>query len=228
MVRLFDAGSDKPLAFLPAPAEEPNPALGRRGVRLLLEHPEVLEAQLQAIAAARRATGCDLKAMVPMLVDAGELEAVRALTPAGCPLGSMIETPAAALLVDDLAPRSAFLSVGSNDLAQYVTASDREAGGGGLHPAVLRLLVAVARAARAAGIECGVCGELAGDPRTAPLLVGLGVDALSLAPARLPAVRAALEGFTPAALEALAARALGLTDRAALEQLLEEAPGGPR
>jgi len=219
IVRLFDAGSDKPLPYLPGtPASaEPNPALGLRGLRLLLRHPSVLRDQLAAVARARRETGLDLRAMAPMVRDADDLRRVRALLPvsAALPLGAMIETPAAAVLIASILEQAAFVSIGSNDLAQYTLAADREAADAadheafqGLHPAVLRLVAQVARAAREAGIECSLCGELAGDPAAAPLLVGLGVEVLSLSPTSAPAVRAALARRSLEELRALGQRAL--------------------
>jgi multiphosphoryl transfer protein len=227
VVRLFDAGSDKPLAFLPGPADEPNPALGRRGVRLLLAHPRVLADQLLGIAEARRTTGGEVRAMVPMINDAAELEAVRDLCPPELPLGTMIETPAAAILCRELAAHAAFLSVGSNDLAQYVTASDRQRGESLLHPAVLRLLADIAQQAADSGVECSVCGELAGDPRTAPLLVGVGYRCLSVPPAQLAAVRRAVGARSLAELAELARAALAHTDGAALAVWLQlQAPAG--
>jgi multiphosphoryl transfer protein len=201
-VRLFDAGSDKPLPFLPTPAAEPNPALGLRGLRLLERYPAVLRDQLEALALARRQSGLDLRAMVPMVVDADDLRRVRALLAGlgddgegdALPLGAMIETPAAVELIDELLQVCAFVSIGSNDLAQYTLAADREArqAYGAAHPALLRQIERVAAAARAAGVECSVCGELAGDPEGAPLLVQRGVTVLSLSPAQAPVVRGAL------------------------------------
>ena len=221
VVRLFDAGSDKPLAFLPGPQHEPNPALGLRGLRLLRQHPGVLEGQLEAIALARRETGCDISALVPMITEPGDVRLVRRAVADRCPVGAMIETPAAAALVSDVAAEAAFLSLGTNDLTQYALAADRETGAmAGPHPAVLRLVAGVARAARQAGISCSVCGELAGDARAAPLLAGLGLT-LSVAPALVDRVRRVLGGWTREAMEELARLALELSDAQALEHLLE-------
>lgn len=229
VVRLFDAGSDKPLAFLPGAGDEPNPQLGRRGVALLRAHPDVLRAQLLAVAAAGSASGADVRAMIPMIVDLADVEAVAALAPPGLALGAMIETPAAALLAPVLAPRLAFVSLGTNDLTQYTLARDRaglDAATRGPHPAVLRLVHETARAAAAAGIECAVCGELAGDPLAAPVLIALGVGSLSMAPGQLAGVRAALAAADVSALRARVPAWLGSGDAAALQQLLSA--GGAR
>jgi phosphoenolpyruvate-protein phosphotransferase len=228
LVRLFDAGSDKPLPFLPADEDEPNPALGQRGLRLLLRHREVLEDQLLAIQNAREQGADNLRAMIPMVTDLAELEAVdesllHVFGPYGQPppLGAMIETPAAALLAGSLARRVDFLSIGSNDLRQYTLASDRASTSGpSVHPAELALIARAAAAAREAGIECGLCGELAGDPHVAPLLCGLGITSLSMAPPRVVAVRAAIRCRAWSELEELARRALALEDPRELEKLI--------
>jgi len=149
-----------------------------------------------------------------MVNDVVELEQVLELLPEGVPLGVMIETPAAALLAHTLARRVRFLSVGSNDLAQYALAFDRtsEPGAGErwiVHPAELALIAQTAGGARASNIECGLCGELAGDPRVAPLLVGMGIGALSMATPRIPVVR-----------DAITRRALALEDPRELNKLI--------
>ncbi len=221
VVRLFDAGSDKPLAFLPGPGGEPNPALGLRGLRLLRQHPRVLEQQVQAVALAREQTGHALSAMVPMVLDAGDLGPIRDLVGDRCSVGAMVETPAAALLAPSLAAEADFLSIGTNDLTQYLLAADRETAGAiTLHPAVLRAVADVAHAAREAGISCSICGELAGDLRAAPLLAGLGLT-LSVAPALAPRVRQTLGRWTAEEMTRLATRALQCFDPQALEDLLE-------
>jgi phosphotransferase system HPr (HPr) family protein len=221
VVRLFDAGPDKPLAFLPLPPDEPRSGIGLRGLRLLLRHPEVLEGQLAAIGAARRDSGCDLRALVPMVVDSVDLVDVRRRQLAGCPLGAMIETPAAAVLAEAIVGAADFISIGTNDLAQYTLARDRLSGEQvGLHPAVLQLVARVARAAAAAGVSCSVCGDMASDPSLAVLLVGLGVRVLSAAPAMISAVREAIGRRSLAELQRLADRALTLSDPALLERLV--------
>jgi len=228
VVRLFDGGADKPLSFLP---EENS---GPRGIELLLRHPIVLRHQLQAVNRARLETGCDLRLMVPMVCDVTDLQPLQPLLPPGLPLGVMVETPAAALLAGSIAARVSFLSIGSNDLTQYTLAVDRQHAtatsrpGAGLHPAVARLMAATARAAREAKVECSVCGELAADPRVAPLLVGLGITTLSMSPSCLAPVAAAIVRWPRDRLEQLGRRALELEDPLQLQRLLatlEQDPG---
>jgi phosphotransferase system enzyme I (PtsI) len=216
VVRLFDAGGDKPLAFLPA-GEPP-----ARGLRLLLRNPGVLADQLRAVALARQQSGAEVRALVPMVVDPTDLAQVARLAPGTPAAGAMVETPAAALMARELAAAAAFLSVGTNDLEQYVLADDRAAGRrrGLVHPAVLRLIQQVALAAAAAGVECAVCGELAGDPLVAPCLVGLGVRSLSMAPARIPGVRRALGCRSLEEHQQLGQQAAALADAGAVGTLL--------
>ncbi|WP_309089982.1 phosphoenolpyruvate--protein phosphotransferase [Phenylobacterium sp.] len=235
-IRTLDAGGDKPLAFAPAP-HEPNPALGLRGVRASLRQPELLSAQLRAIL--RVAAPGERRILLPMVCDLSDLRAVRAaldaavadLKPAHRPkLGVMIETPASALLADQLAAEADFLSVGTNDLSQYVLAIDREhpelaARLDALHPAVLRLVARAAEAGRTLGKPVGVCGGLASEPLAAPLLVGLGAGSLSAAPAAVPAVKARLRGWTLAQTQALAHAALELTSADEVRALLRQDPG---
>jgi phosphoenolpyruvate-protein kinase (PTS system EI component) len=188
-------------------APEANPFLGLRGIRLGLERPELLATQLRAIL--RVAAEHPLKVMFPMVAGIGELLAARALldearaaTGVEVPLetGIMVEVPAAALMAARFAPHADFFSVGTNDLTQYAMAAERgnENLAGlleGPQPAVLRLVQATVEAAAAHGRWVGVCGELAGDPAAAVLLAGLGVTELSMAPALIPEVKAALRGL---------------------------------
>lgn len=206
IIRLLDVGGDKPAPYLSFAAEE-NPALGLRGVRVSLDRPDLLAAQLRAILSMRDAARC--KIMVPMVASVGELVAVRAVLDALCaemgaapvPLGAMVETPAAAIGADLIARHADFLSIGSNDLTQYVLAMDRgnpavAAGIDGLHPAVLRLIAATCEGGAAAGVPVSVCGGLAADPLAAPILVGLGVRTLSVPPARIVATKALVAALT--------------------------------
>ncbi|MEV0150872.1 MULTISPECIES: phosphoenolpyruvate--protein phosphotransferase [unclassified Nonomuraea] len=203
VARTLDAGADKPLAFLPPPAEEPNPALGERGLRLLRRFGDVLDVQLGAFARAAASETAELQVMAPMVATAEEAawfaEACRAR---GLPrAGVMIEVPAAALRAASLAAEVDFLSIGTNDLAQYAFAADRELGTLGdlqdpWQPALLDLVHLTAAGASGAGRPCGVCGEAAADPALACVLVGLGVTSLSMGAAALPAVRAGLGEHT--------------------------------
>ncbi|MEU8319078.1 phosphoenolpyruvate--protein phosphotransferase [Nonomuraea sp. NPDC048881] len=201
-VRTLDAGTDKPLPFLGLPAE-PNPALGVRGLRVDRVLPGVLDAQLDAIAEAARATGADVRVMAPMVTTAREAaDFARRVRARGLArAGVMVEVPAAALQADELLAEVDFLSVGTNDLAQYTFAADRQHPGlsdllDPAQPALLRLVGMCAEAGLRAGKPVGVCGEAAGDPAVAPLLVGLGVSSLSMAPVCVPVVREALAALT--------------------------------
>lgn len=199
VVRTLDAGADKPLAFLPAPGEEPNPALGERGVRMSVRHPDVLAAQLAALARAATDLTVKLQVMAPMVTDAADAAWFAGqCRDAGIEHpGVMIEVPAAALRARDVAAEVEFFSIGTNDLTQYACAADRQVGGlahlqDPWQPAVLDLVAPAA----AAGVPCGVCGEAAGDPALACVLVGLGVTSLSMSAPSLPLVRAALAKHT--------------------------------
>lgn len=215
VVRVLDAGADKPLAFLSSPDAEPNPALGVRGARMLERHPDVLTGQLRALARAAAGASAKLAVMAPMITDADEgRRFVAACREAGLDgeAGVMVEVPAAALRAADLAAEVDFFSLGTNDLTQYTCAADREVGAlnpfqDPWRPAVLDLVALTASGA--APKSCGVCGEAAADPALACVLVGLGVTSLSMAAASLPLVRLALSRHTYAqcAQAATAARA---------------------
>ncbi|REC95870.1 phosphoenolpyruvate--protein phosphotransferase [Kushneria indalinina] len=238
IIRMLDIGADKQLDYLALPAV-PNPALGTRGVRLMARHQDLLDVQLRALLAV---TPLDrLHIMVPMVTEAAELVAVRErldtlaqeMNLEGRPaLGAMIEVPAAALCADQLARVADFLSIGTNDLTQYTLAMDREdpdlAGRADvLHPAVLRLIDMTVKGA--AGRQCpvGLCGAAAGDQQAWAALVALGVEELSVEPARVAAVKAGIRRLDRAAL----ARQLrtwldeaidSVTLRQRLEQWLQE------
>ena len=211
-VRALDAGGDKPVDFLPVAAEE-NPFLGRRGIRLLLEHPEILVEQYQALldVAAESIGPAQLRYMLPMVSTVDEVIAARRLLsdasdtakwPAvdrpgdrkPVEIGVLIEVPSAALLADQLTPMVDFFSIGTNDLAQYVMASDRTNSAVAhladpLHPAVLQLIGHVCRAGKAADLPVSLCGEMAGDSSVVPLLLGLGVTELSVPLPAVPLVK---------------------------------------
>ncbi|KQT34637.1 hypothetical protein ASG29_00200 [Sphingomonas sp. Leaf412] len=196
-IRLLDVGGDKPAPYLSLPHED-NPALGRRGIRILLNDPSLLETQLAAIVDATDTGPCRI--MVPMVTGADEMAAVRAALDRvrgarTVALGAMIETPAAAIAADLIAAECDFLSIGSNDLTQYALAMDRgnpavAAGVDGLHPAVLRLIAATCDGAARRDVPVGVCGGLAADAAAVPILIGLGVTSLSVPPGRVAAIRA--------------------------------------
>ncbi len=232
VVRTLDAGADKPLPALPMPPES-NPFLGVRGIRLGLEHRDVLVTQFRAIL--RVAAEYPVKAMLPMVATLEEIVAARDLLAqareqtqitAQLELGIMVEVPAAALAAARLGEHVDFFSVGTNDLTQYTMAAERGDARlasllAGPQPAVLALIQATVRGAAVHDRWVGVCGELAGDPAAAILLAGLGVTELSMAPGLIPDVKAALrevdlDQARAAALEAMetddaaAARGLGL------------------
>ena len=207
-IRTLDAGGDKPIPGITRDAEA-NPFLGRRGLRLSLAHPEVFRVQLRALA--RAAAEGPLKVMLPMVTLPAELERARRLLDEvlaelaaeglahGRPaLGIMIEVPAAALTAGDF--DADFYSIGSNDLVQYVMAAARDDPALAElavadHPAVRELIRRSVEAARARGVEIGLCGDLASDPAMVPLLLDCGLRSLSVAPARLGRVKLALRGY---------------------------------
>ncbi|GAA4201483.1 phosphoenolpyruvate--protein phosphotransferase [Streptosporangium oxazolinicum] len=198
VVRTLDAGTDKPLPFLGL-AEETNPALGVRGLRVSRVRSEVLDTQLDAIAEAARATGAEPWVMAPMVTTVGEAAdfAGRARARGIARVGAMVEVPAAALRAGRLLKELDFLSIGTNDLSQYTFASDRQHGelADLLDPwqaALLQLIADCAAAGKAAGKPVGVCGEAAADPLLATVLVGLGVTSLSMSAPGIPAVRESL------------------------------------
>jgi len=222
-IRTLDIGGDKPVAYVAFPPEQ-NPALGVRGIRTGLIAPELLDAQLRALA--RVKSGC-VKAMIPMVSSLGELLSIRARLAelgAATRLGIMVETPAAALLADAFAAEADFLSIGSNDLAQYALAMDRTnpllaASIDALHPAVLRLIAMTSEAGLRSDKPVSLCGNLASDPAGALVLVGLGIRELSAVPAALPAVRQAIARVSANDCRALATRALELESAAQVRAL---------
>ncbi|WP_046470748.1 phosphoenolpyruvate--protein phosphotransferase [Allosalinactinospora lopnorensis] len=225
IVRTLDAGADKPLAFLPPPAPEPNPALGERGLRMMRRFPDTLASQLAALAEARRDTKADLRVMAPMVTDLDDAEWFAAASAdAGIPdAGIMIEVPVAALRARHLAGAVGFFSIGTNDLTQYACAADREIGGlsrfqDSWQPGVLELVAAAATAAAEAGRPCGVCGEAAADPILGCVLVGLGITTLSMGATALPLVRAALARSTLAQCREAAEAALAARNAAEAKQ----------
>ncbi|MDQ0778707.1 phosphotransferase system enzyme I (PtsI) [Streptomyces aurantiacus] len=223
VVRVLDAGADKPLAFL-TPADEPNPALGVRGLRSLLDHPDVLRTQLTALSKASEGLPVHLEVMAPMVADRADAKAFAdACRAAGlrAKFGAMVEIPSASLRARSILQEVEFLSLGTNDLAQYTFAADRQVGAVSRlqdpwQPALLDLVAMSAEAARAEGKSCGVCGEAASDPLLACVLTGLGVTSLSMGAASIPYVRTALAKYTLAQCEraAVAARACDSAEEA--------------
>lgn len=231
VVRTLDVGGDKPLPYLPIAPEE-NPFLGLRGIRLTLRQPELLRQQLVALLKA--ADNRPLRIMFPMIGRVEEwreakaiLDEVRAAHPCEhLEVGIMIEVPAAALLSPILAQEVDFFSIGTNDLTQYTMAIDRghpvlSAEADGLHPSVLLLIDQTVRAAHQHGKWVGICGELAGDPKAVPVLMGLGVDELSMSSTRIPLVKAQIRQLNFADCQQLAQRALACDTATAVRNLVE-------
>jgi len=232
IVRTLDVGGDKPLPYIKMP-EEINPFLGVRGIRLCLARPELLREQLRAVL--RAAQQGTLRIMFPMVSDLSELLAARALADEICTeldvpsveMGIMIEVPSAALMADVFAEHVDFFSIGTNDLTQYTLAMDRMhpqlAGkSDGLHPAILRLIDATVKAAHDAGKWVGVCGELGADPQAVPILVGLGVDELSVTVPAVPTVKAQVRALDYSETQTLARRALACATASDVRQLVEK------
>lgn len=214
VIRTFDLGGDKFPLFLNMPAEE-NPYLGWRAIRVCLDRPELFRTHLRAML--RATVHGDIRIMMPLVNDLGELRATRSileeeedrLNEEGIPfnpgykVGVMIETPAAALVAKELAPYADFFSIGSNDLTQYTLAVDRNNARLAsrftpLHPAVIHLMRRTAEAGREAGLEVSVCGELAANPLGVYLLLGLGISVFSVAPSALPEIKTVIRSV-PAA-----------------------------
>lgn len=232
VVRTLDVGGDKPLPYLPI-AEEENPFLGLRGIRLTLRQPGLLRQQL--IALLKAADDRPLRIMFPMIGRVEEwraakaiLDEVKATYPcADLQVGIMIEVPSAALLAPILAQEVDFFSIGTNDLTQYTLAIDRghpilSAEADGLHPSILQLIDQTVKAAHKYGKWVGICGELAADPKAVPILMGLGVDELSMSPNSIPLVKAQIRTLNYSQAQVLAKRALECDSATAVRQLSEQ------
>lgn len=220
VVRTFDFGADKPVPFLDLPAEE-NPALGVRGIRLARRHPDLLDAQLAALVEVAD-VGPTVAVMAPMVTTVADAEWLverfesAGGRDAGMEIGAMVEVPSAVYLAGELAERLDFLSVGTNDLAQYLHAADRQHGGvsalqNPFSPALLRAMKSICDAANGKA-WVGVCGEAGGDPLWALVAVGLGVSELSMGAGSLLEVKARLRGNDLASCQAAAGAALAEPD----------------
>jgi phosphocarrier protein FPr len=229
IIRTLDIGGDKAVPYLDLPPEQ-NPFLGMRGIRLCLRRPDLFVPQLRAIY--RAASVGPLSIMFPMVATLEELRAARTMAEQvrqelGAPqveIGIMVEVPAAVLMASELAREVDFFSIGTNDLAQYALAIDRQhpalaSQADGLHPAVLRLIAMTVQAAQAAGRWVGVCGGLAGDERGALILAGLGVSELSVSIPSVPQVKAALRQVSLGQAQELAHRALACDSTEAVRAL---------
>jgi len=250
IVRTLDIGGDKPLDYLGLRAES-NPFLGKRGIRFCLEHQDIFKTQLRAIL--RASHGHQIKIMFPMVATVQEVQAAKAilaqvqtqLRQANIPfdetmqVGIMVETPSAVAIADQLATEIDFFSIGTNDLSQYVMAADRTNSqvamlADALHPAILRSIEQTVQAAHASGIWVGLCGELAADTLATPILVGLGLDELSLNSQAIPMVKRAVSELSTVEAEAIAQRALKLDSANRVRELVssfytnEEVERGPQ
>jgi len=229
VVRALDAGADKPLSFL-NDAHEENPALGLRGLRALRAKDEILRDQLTALVNSQNETEADLWVMAPMVSDSEETDFFVTL---GKELGLrtvgvMAEVPSLAVMADQVAELSDFVSIGTNDLTQYTLAADRMLSTVASyqdpwHPAVLRLVKLLGDAGKATGKPVGICGEAAADPQLAVVLVGLGATTLSMTPAALADVRAELLGVTLEQAKAKAAAALAAHSAAGAREAAAQA-----
>ncbi|MGZ8392717.1 MAG: phosphoenolpyruvate--protein phosphotransferase [Gemmatimonadales bacterium] len=242
IIRSFDLGGDKFPAAFKAPVEA-NPFLGWRSIRVCLDQPEVFRPQIRAVL--RAAASHDIQLMVPLVTTVQEVqetleivaEEAASLRKAGkqsadsVPVGVMIETPAAVLMADRLAEVSAFFSVGTNDLTQYTMAVDR--GNARLanrfnphDPSIVRQLHRVVEVGRAAGLPVSVCGEMASEPLSAVLLLGLGYECLSVSPPALPLVKWVIRSIPDEAARRAAKAALGAASAAEVSAALRAAVGG--
>ncbi len=225
IIRTLDVGGDKPLPYLRVGFPEANPFLGWRGIRFCLDHLDLFKTQLRAIL--RASVGHQIKIMLPMIATVTEVRAAKVilgevqaeLNQAGIPfdaamkVGIMVEVPSAVAIADQLATEVDFFSIGTNDLSQYVMAGDRTNPRvanlvDALHPAVLRMVQQTIQAAHAAGISVGLCGELAADTLATPILLGLGLDELSVNPQSIPGVKQAIARLSIVESEAIVASAL--------------------
>lgn len=234
VIRTLDIGGDKPIPYLPLPAEE-NPALGLRGVRTSLWRPDLLRVQLRAILRVQPVEQC--RVLLPMITDPAEIRAVRRMLDevrrelgiaSPVQVGAMIETPASAVIASRIAREVDFLSIGTNDLTQYTLAMDRGHAElahriDGLHPAVLNLIAMTVDAANEHDKLVAVCGGLASEPAAVPILIGLGVRELSVVPTLVPQLKSLIRTVTVDACRSLAQRALAMDTAEAVRALANEA-----
>lgn len=235
-LRTLDVGGDKPLPYFPI--DEQNPFLGWRGVRISLAHPEIFLTQVRAML--RASVDLDnLHIMLPMISGVAEVDELKMLITRAHdelleegydvrmpPIGVMIEVPSAVYMIEELARRVDFVSVGTNDLTQYLLAVDRNNSRvadlyDDLHPAVLRALEQVVRGARVYGRPVGVCGELAGNPMATILLMGLGVDSLSMSAGSLLKVKWVVRSFSVSRARQLLQAALRMEDAQQVRRFME-------
>jgi phosphoenolpyruvate-protein kinase (PTS system EI component) len=238
ILRTLDIGGDKEVPYLDLP-REPNPFLGLRGIRLCLARPDLFEPQLKA--ALRVMAERNLKIMFPMVTALSEIRAAKAFleqcrndliregkpVPDRFEMGIMIEVPAAAILADQLASEVDFFSIGTNDLSQYVMAADRtnnavSALSESFSPAIFRLVQGIVEAAHRHGKWVGICGELAAEPLAIPILLGLGVDELSMNPPAIPVIKQMIRSISLAKAQEIGKVALQLESAGEVKKFVEE------
>ena len=230
--RTLDVGGDKPLSYLPIPKED-NPFLGERGIRVGLDRPEVLRTQLRAMLRASRAG--QMLVMFPMIATVQELreaksvlaEEAAALGVEPIPCGIMVEVPAVAVMAHTFAEEADFFSIGTNDLTQYTLAMDRghpklAPKVDALNPAVLRLIAQTVEGAHAHKRHAGICGGVAGDSQAIPILVGLGIDELSVSLPAIPSVKAQIRRLSLTSCQELARQALNCATVEEVRALIPE------
>ncbi len=230
VARLLDVGGDKPIRYLYSTKED-NPFLGIRGIRLLLRRPQILRDQLGALIAA--SIHGPVRIMVPMIADIEEVRAVRAIYDDLCTtikhgddlqFGTMVEVPSAAVLAHVIAKEVDFLSIGTNDLAQYTLAADRghaeiSCMADPLHPAVINLISMVCKAGKEHGAWVGICGELGADEDATAILIGLGVTELSMNKKRVPFIKERVRCLSMSEAQTLALKALEQSTAAEVRKL---------
>lgn len=237
IIRTLDVGGDKPLAYLPIPKED-NPFLGERGVRVGLDRPEILRAQLRAIL--RASAFGKVLIMFPMIAQLSELRTVKTMLAEEAaslgvptiPTGIMVEVPAAAMMAAQFAREADFFSVGTNDLTQYTLAMDRghpklASQADALNPAVLQLIAQTVKGAKPHSRMVGICGGIAGDPAAVPLLIGMGVSELSVSLPAIPAVKAQIRKLRLEDCRALAERALAAESAEEVRALVPDPDAEP-
>jgi phosphotransferase system enzyme I (PtsI) len=239
VVRTLDVGGDKELPYLDL-GKEANPFLGWRAIRMCLDRPDFFKVQLRALL--RASPGHDLRVMFPMIATLDEVRRARALVDEtrtelenegqavadSIQVGIMVEIPSVAVLADQFAREVDFFSIGTNDLTQYTMAAERTNDrvaylGDAAHPAVLRQIGRVIEAAHEQGIWVGLCGELAGDPQAVPVLLGLGLDEFSMAPASIPRAKVILRKWSKQDAIKLAQEVLELDSAAAVRERVQAA-----
>ena len=235
VVRLLDAGGDKELPYM-EPRPEPNPILGLRSVRFLLAQPDVLRTQIEALLIAAAEESADVRILVPLVTTAWELTSVRemilevaaksSLPPR--PLGMMVEAPSVLYQLDDLVPLADFVSVGTNDLTQYLLAVDRDNElvrhyYSPYHPAVVRALASLQATLAPRGQSVSICGEMAGDPLGALALLAIGYRSLSVRPRAVSALKTLIHCIPEASLPSLRGQVTAASTADEVERILRRA-----